>query len=122
MQNQQPPALPPATPPPSPRAEDENLWIVFCHISLLLGVGILVPFIIYLVKKDESPRITYHAKEALNFQISIMIYSFVCAITCVGAPLVLVIVIGGIVLSIIAAVRVSDPVPYEYPLTLRLIK
>lgn len=115
----QPPALPPAPPPSS--AGDDNLWVVFCHISLVLGVGIIVPLIVYLVKKDESPTITYHAKEALNFHLSIVIYSFACAITCIGIPLAIVIGIAGIVLSIIAAVRVKDPIPYRYPLTLRLV-
>jgi uncharacterized Tic20 family protein len=33
-------------------------------------VGVLLPLIIYLVKKDESPRVSHHAKEALNFHIS----------------------------------------------------
>ena len=118
----QSPSLP--TPPPAQRPSpsgDENLWIVFSHISPLIGLGIILPLIVYLVKKDESPNITYHAKEALNFQISTVIYSFVCAITCIGAPLVFFIVIGAMVLAIIAAVRASDPVPYRYPLTLRLI-
>ena len=116
----QPPILPSARPPVTPSGDD-NLWIIFCHISPLLGVGIFVPLIVYLVKKDESPLITHHAKEALNFQISIVIYSFVCAITCIGAPLIFFIVIGAMVLSIIAAVKATDPIPYRYPLTMRLI-
>lgn len=115
----QPPQLP--APPPVRQDNDENLWIVFTHLSLLLGVGILVPLIVYLVKKDESPTITYHAKEALNFHISIVIYSFACAITCIGIPLAIGIGIAGIVLSIIAAIHARDPIPYRYPLTLRLV-
>jgi len=114
--------LPQAPQQPSPPTKsDDQLWIVFSHISLLLGVGILLPLIVYLVKKDDSPRVSDHAKEALNFHISIMIYSFVCGITCVGAPLIFVIVIGGMVFAIIAATKASDPIPYRYPLTLRLV-
>lgn len=82
----------------------------------------MVPLIVYLVKKETSPKVTHHAREALNFHISIMIYSFVCAVTCIGIPLVFVIAVGGIVLAIIAATKASDPVLYEYPLTLRLVK
>ncbi|QTN33236.1 DUF4870 domain-containing protein [Akkermansiaceae bacterium] len=114
--------LPQAPPPPSARSQgDEQLWIVFCHISLLLGIGIILPLVVYLVKKDESPRITHHAREALNFHISVLIYSVVCAITCIGIPLVPFIGIAAMVLSIIAAVKASDPFPYRYPLTLRLV-
>lgn len=110
----------PAQPPALPN-ENDNLWILFSHLSLLVGVGLIVPLIIYLVKKDESPAVAYHAKEALNFHISITIYSLVCAVTCVGIVLIPVIGIAAMVFSIIAAVRASDPIPYRYPLTLRLV-
>ncbi|MDP4624628.1 MAG: DUF4870 domain-containing protein [Akkermansiaceae bacterium] len=115
------PQAPPPTPPPE-ASNDDHLWILFSHLSLLLGIGIVVPLIIYLVKKDESEQIAYHSREALNFHISIVIYSLVCGITCVGIPLIPVVGIVGIVFSIIAAVKASDPVPYQYPLTMRLVK
>ena len=92
------------------------------HLSLLLGVGLVVPLVVYLVKKDTSPRVSHHAREALNFHISIMIYSFACAVTCILIPLAFVIAVGGMVFAIIAATKASDPVLYEYPLTLRLVK
>lgn len=118
----QPPAIQSAPPPPpAAPSSDEQLWIVFSHISILLGIGILLPLIVYLVKKDESPRIAEHAKEALNFHISILIYSLACAITCIGIPLAIIIGIGAMVYAIIAAVKASDPVPYRYPLTMRLV-
>ena len=113
--------LPQAPPPPPLRSENDNLWILFSHLSLLLGIGILVPLIVYLVKKDESPTVAYHSREALNFHISITIYALGCAVTCIGLPLVPVIGIAAMVFSIIAAVRASDPVPYRYPLTIRLV-
>lgn len=111
-------------PQPEPRSSDDNLWCIFSHLSPLVGLGIIVPLIVFLVKKDESPLISHHAKEALNFQISTMIYAFACTITCIGIPLLPVIIIGSLVFSIIAAIRVPDPYPflYEYPLTLRLVK
>ncbi len=118
MNNTQPPILPPVSPVPD---GDARLWILSCHLSILAGVGILIPLIVYLVKKDESPLVAYHAKEALNFHLSILIYSMVCVATCVGAPLVIGIGIAGMVFSIIAAVKSSEPIPYRYPLTLRLV-
>lgn len=113
--------LPQVQPPQPQRRENDNLWILFSHLSLLLGVGLLVPLIVYLVKKDESPNVAYHSREALNFHISITIYSLVCAVTCVGIVLIPVIGIAAMVLSIIAAVKAADPVPYRYPATLRLV-
>lgn len=116
--DQPPPQLPAVPEPPN---SDDRLLIVFSHISILLGVGIIVPLVIYLVKRDDAPLVAHHAKEALNFHLSILIYSLACAVTCVGAPLVIGIAIGSLVLAIIAAVKVSDPIPYRYPLTLRLV-
>ena len=115
---QPPPQLPAAPKPPN---SDDHLWIVFSHVSILLGVGIVLPLVIYLVKKDDSPVVAGHAKEALNFHISILIYSAVCVATCVGAPLAIGVGIFGIVFAIIAAMKYADPVPYRYPLTLRLV-
>ncbi len=112
----------PQAPPPQPlRTENDNLWILFSHLSLLFGIGLLVPLIIYLVKKDESEAVAYHSKEALNFHISVTIYSLICAVTCIGIPLIPVVGIAALVFSIIAAVKASDPVRYRYPLTLRLV-
>lgn len=121
-----PPAIPESSPPPNPNelSSDDNLWCIFSHLSPLVGLGIVVPLIVYLVKKDDSPFVTHHAREALNFQISTMIYAFVCTITCIGIPLLPVVLIGSLVFSIIAAMKVSDPAPflYEYPLSIRLVK
>ncbi len=116
--NTQPPALPPVSPGSS---SEDRFWILACHLSVLAGVGIILPLVVHLVKKDESTLVAYHAKEALNFHLSILIYSAICIATCVGAPFVIGIGIAGMVLSIIAAVKSSDPTRYRYPLTLRLV-
>ncbi|MBC7980579.1 MAG: DUF4870 domain-containing protein, partial [Armatimonadetes bacterium] len=39
--------LPP--PPVPPIASDDKLWIILCHLSLLLGVGFILPLIVYFV-------------------------------------------------------------------------
>jgi uncharacterized Tic20 family protein len=36
---------------------------------------LLAPLIVWLMKRDESPEIDAHGKEAVNFQISMLIYS-----------------------------------------------
>ena len=116
-----PPVLPQVQPPRPQQGENDNLWILLSHLSLLFGVGLFVPLIVYLVKKDESPNVAYHSREALNFHISITIYALLCAVTCIGIFLIPVLGIAAMVFSIIAATKVSDPVPYRYPLTLRLV-
>lgn len=111
-------------PPPTSSTSDDRLWIVLCHLSALLGVGIVLPLIVYLVKKDDSPRVAGHAREALNFHISILIYMIVCVpfvFVFVGIPMAFILGVSALVFAVLAAVQSSKGVDYRYPLTLRLI-
>ncbi len=125
---------PPPAPTPSPEANptpanrpssDDKLWIIACHASILLGIGLIVPLVIYLVKKDENAQITEHAKEALNFHISVFIYATACVITFfLVLPMFLLFAIGiaAFVLGIIASIKSADGILYRYQLTIRLVK
>lgn len=65
-----------------------------------------------------------HAKEALNFQITIMLAFIVSAIlvlVLVGVVLLVVVAIAQVAFSIIAAIKANDGEPYKYPFTLRLV-
>jgi uncharacterized Tic20 family protein len=105
-------------------------WCVGCHLAALAGFGvpalghILGPLIVWLIKRGDSAEIDEHGKEALNFQISMLIYNIVAGILClllVGFALLVVLHIANVVFVIIAAVRASEGRMYRYPLTLRLI-
>ncbi|MBU1120234.1 DUF4870 domain-containing protein, partial [Patescibacteria group bacterium] len=54
---------------------------MFCHLSsfvAFIGIpfgNVLGPLIIWLVKKNEMPLVEVNGKEALNFQISMSIYT-----------------------------------------------
>jgi len=113
------------TPPTiSQITSDEKMWIVLSHLSVFLGVGILLPLIVYLVKKEDSPKIAEHAKEALNFHISLYIYAFIAGLSLlavVGIILVPIVAAIGVIFPIMAAVKASDSVLYRYPLTIRFI-
>ncbi len=104
--------------------KDDKLWMVLCHLSLLLGVGFLLPLIVYLVKKQDSPAVANHAREALNFHISLFVYGFVSVLlvfVLIGIPLLILIGIGSLVCSILAAVKASEGSFYRYPLNIRLL-
>jgi uncharacterized protein len=105
-------------------------WCVICHLSALAGFvipgagHILGPLIVWLVKRGESAQIDAHGKEALNFQISMLIYNVVAGILClllIGFALLAVLHVLNVVFVIIAALRASEGQMYRYPLTLRLI-
>ena len=89
-------------------------------------VGIVLPVIIYAVKKDESTVIAEHAKEALNFQITYMLYAMLSIplflLFLVGFFTMLAVICAVTVFSIIAIIKALDGILYEYPFTIRLIQ
>lgn len=112
------------TPPPPAATSEDRIWIIVCHLSIFVGVGLLLPLIVYLVKKVESPLVAEHAKEALNFHISLVLYGIITGLLClvfIGLLLIPVLLIIGVVFPIIAAIKASNGEFYRYPLTLRLV-
>ena len=115
------------TPPPVPSQtlnSSDRLLVVLSHLSALLGVGLLLPLIVYLVKKDDAPAVAAQACEALNFHISVILYALACiplVFLLIGIPLLMALAVATLILSIVAAVRASENAPWRYPLTLRLV-
>ena len=102
---------------------DEKTMAILSHI-LAIPTGFIAPLIIYLVKKD-SPYVLAHARESLNFQITMYIAFFVAYLMMfilIGFILVPLLIIADLVLIIIATIRASENKLYKYPLSIRFIK
>lgn len=131
------PETPPPGPPPEPMsAKDERMWAMLAHLSGIL-LALIGPLAIWLIKKEESPFVDEHGREALNFQISILIYMLICLV--IAVPLMFSFVIGvplfmcigfvlppalyvyDIVMCILAGLKANQGKSYRYPLTIRLI-
>jgi uncharacterized Tic20 family protein len=107
--------------PVIPPTSDEKTMALLSHV-LTFFFPLLAPLIIYLIKKDESAFVAYHAKESLNFQITLVIICIILFITVIGILLLWVVGIIGAVLVIVATIRASEGKLYKYPFCLRLIK
>jgi uncharacterized Tic20 family protein len=114
----------------SPSSANVRTWTVLCHASALLGVffhfmgHLLGPLIVWLAKRHESAEIDAHGKEALNFQLSMLIYDAVAVLLCfvlIGIPILIGLWILNIVLVIIASMKASEGQLYRYPLTIRFL-
>ena len=115
--------LPLADAPSAPKGSDK-IWSMLSHLSALLGVGLLLPLVVYLAMRKESEYVATNAREALNFHISVLIYSLCCiplAFILIGIPLLIVLGLGSLVFAIIATIKAADGLSYRYPLTLRLV-
>jgi uncharacterized Tic20 family protein len=102
-------------------SSDEKTMAILSHV-LTLVVGFIAPLIIYLIKKDESSFIAHHARESLNFQITIFIIIIALIITVIGILLIWIVGIIALVFVIIATIKASEGKLYKYPFSLRLIK
>ncbi len=110
-------------PTPSSYSGNDKVWILLCHLSLFIGVPFLLPFIVYLAMKNENPTVTYHAKESLNFHLSCLLYALISIPLClvlIGFVSLFVIGLASVIFAIVAAIKVSEGIPYRYPFTIRL--
>jgi uncharacterized Tic20 family protein len=118
------PPSPPVSPPPR---GNEIIWSILSHLSALVslvGIGLILPLIVYLAMKGDSEFVANNAKEALNFHLSVFLYSLCCIpliFVLIGIPLLIAIGLASLILAIVAAIKASDGGCYRYPLTLRFI-
>jgi len=120
----------PAAPGAKP-TENERTWAMLAHLAALAGLvvplfGIVLgPLGVWLAKRDESEFVAEHAKEALNFNISVLLGAIACILLMlvfVGFLLGTALFIAWLTMTLIAAIRASEGRTYRYPISLRLVK
>lgn len=108
----------------APTSDERTLGILSHILSIVPGVGILGPLVIYLIKKD-SQFVGENAKESLNFQITVylaLIVGGILTVVFIGLLILCAVGIADLVLVIIATIKASENKIYRYPFNLRLIK
>jgi len=110
----------------SPTSDQRSL-AALSHISafvMFLGIpAVIGPLVAWLLKRDDE-FVGYHAREALTFNISFMIYGIAAAISIillVGLILLPVVLVTWFILVIVASIKASAGEYYEYPLTIRFV-
>jgi hypothetical protein len=102
-------------------AKDTTL-AVLTHILGWL-TGFIGPLIILLVTKDKD--IKKHAKNALNWQFSLMIYfliSFLLMMIVIGFVTIIIFVVLDIVFCIKAAVKAGEDKVWKYPMSIKFFR
>ncbi len=111
--------------------QDDKTFGMLVHLAALVQLvvptfgNIIGPLVIWLIKKDQSAWVDRQGKEALNFQISIAIYTVASIILIpiiIGIILLIAVGIFWLVMVIVASVQVNDGIDYKYPLCIRIIK
>ncbi|MCK0153966.1 DUF4870 domain-containing protein [Alcanivorax sp. S6407] len=110
-------------------SKEERSQAMACHLLALIGFiipfgNLIGPLVMWIVKKDESSFVDDQGKEAVNFNITMLIaffVSFLLTFVVIGAILMPILAIFWLVITIIAGLKANDGVAYRYPFTLRLI-
>ncbi|MEN8194526.1 MAG: helix-turn-helix domain-containing protein [Bacteroidota bacterium] len=103
---------------------DSKFWLVTLHLSNFFCI-VVIPLVIWIMKKEEDPEIDRQGRDVINFQLSMMLYLFASAILVfVLIGIVFLLVLGGYItiITIINTMKVISENDYKYPLTIRFIK
>ena len=124
----------------SPSLSDRQ-WAAGAHVAALLAAmltslwagvaGAIAALAVWMLVRDKSAFATEHAKEAVNFNLSMFIYAAIAVLLViftlgigliVALPMWLVLALAWIVCTLLAAFKAYDGQPYRYPITIRLFK
>ncbi|MEZ5425304.1 MAG: DUF4870 domain-containing protein [Pyrinomonadaceae bacterium] len=126
------------------QTQDEKQMGMFLHLSQLINlffppIGLIVPIVLWQIKKGEMPALDAHGKMVTNWILSSLIYGLICGVLIAfGFPLMLVVVgfflviigglglsaigIAGAVFAIIGGIKANNGELWEYPLTIKFLK
>ena len=115
--------MPPADALSGPTANEKTMGTLSHVLGIFLGpVG---PLIIWLTQKDTAPWAGDEAKEALNFQITMLIGYAICFVlmfVVIGGLLMPVVGLISLIFSIMGAIEANKGNHYKYPFAIRLIQ
>ena len=117
-------------PPMSLQTPEHKQMGLLLHLSQLLNVvipfaGVVVPVVLWQVKKEEIPALDAHGKMVANWLISSLIYmvvSVVLTLVLVGILGIIAVGIMGVVFPIIGGIKANNGELWEYPLTIKFLK
>jgi len=134
------------------REQDVRTWSMLCHISALAGLffslgNVIGPLLVWQIKKNELPEIDPYGREAVNFQLTILIINYAAGIILAGfwgygfgfghmwrSPfyflgsgfgfgiIISIINFAAWVLAVIAGLRANNGEFYKYPFAIRFFK
>jgi len=118
----------PADEAESDRERELRQWALLIHLSQFAGYvvplgGLILPILLWQLKKHESPEIDAHGKVVANWIVSELIYGTCCLFLfffLIGIPLLLGLLLLGVIFPLVGAVKANDGVVWRYPLSLKI--
>ncbi|MGE3109287.1 MAG: DUF4870 domain-containing protein [Phycisphaerales bacterium] len=101
----------------------ERTYAVLTHLAPVMAyvftggiLSIIAPLVMWMARRKESPFLDDHGREAVNFQLTLLIVAVASFFV-----LLVPVIIFGVVMSIVAAVAANRGQFYRYPMCIRLI-
>jgi uncharacterized protein len=134
---QPPPQMPSYGGPPQPVSEqDSKNWAMGAHLSAIAGAmlgglpAFVGPLVVWLVRKPMDPFAAEHGREALNFNLTVLlvvIAGVLLGVFTLGigffivVPVLAILGILWLVWTIQATIAASNGQAYRYPMTIRFV-
>ena len=113
----------------------DRTWETVCHLAALLKLvpflwlfNVIGPFIIWIIRKNQSPSVDQHGRAAINFQASMTLYFMVLfglsKLPFMGIPAGICIRMWAYInlfFILRAAYEAAQGRPYKYPLSIRFL-
>lgn len=106
-----------------PTQDDKNIAILM-HIGGIF-FNCIPSLIVYTLLSQNSKWLKEESKEALNFEISFLIYGVIASaliLVLIGFILLPILVLFNWICSILAILALNDGNKYNFPFTIRFIK
>ncbi len=117
-------------------SREDRLWGALAHLSAIFGflvsAVVFIPFgfifgplVIWYWKKNTSEFVEDQGKEAINFQITMLLWFLLCWIlklVLIGFFLSFIVAIINVAMATRAGSKAYDGERYRYPMTLRLFR
>ena len=108
------------------RDRETNQWAMFIHFSILAGwvvplAGLIVPILLWQIKKDELPGIVPHAHIVLNWVVTSLVYAVICFIlmfVIIGFLGFMALALATVVFAVIGGLKANEGEVWEYPGTI----
>jgi uncharacterized protein len=112
--------------PPVAREQETRQWAMFLHLSVFAGylvpfADLVLPIVIWQLKKEQLPGIDVHGRIVVNWIISAIIYAVVCVLLIfivIGIPLLIALGVIGIVFPVVGAIKASNGKAWKYPMSI----
>jgi uncharacterized Tic20 family protein len=112
--------------PPDDHERETRQWAMFIHFSILAGwvvplAGIVVPVLLWQLKKDELPGIVPHAHVVLNWILSSLVYAAICFVLMffiIGILGFVALALATVLFAILGGIKANEGELWEYPGTI----